>query len=64
MIKKFLKTGIYGTYYLLNKKSRLDQNEMANSNPDLNVTIELWNMLENKILIHAMQMITPSIKVH
>jgi hypothetical protein len=64
VIKKFLKTGIYGTYYLLNKKSRLDQNEMANSNPDLNVTIELWNMLENKILIHAMQMITPSIKVH
>ena len=63
-LTKFLKQGIYGTYYLLNKKSRINQNELVNANPDLNLTLELWNMLENKFLIKAMVLTAPMLKVH
>ena len=63
-LTKFIKQGIYGTYYLLNKKSRINQNELVNANPDLNLTLELWNMLENKFLIKAMLLTTPIMKVH
>ena len=47
-ITKMLKQGIYGTLYLISKKKRLDQLELINANPDLNLARELWNMLENK----------------
>lgn len=47
-ITKLFKQGIYGTLYLINKKKRLDQLELINANPDLNLARELWNMLENK----------------
>ncbi len=47
-ITKVFKKGIYGTYYLINKKKRLDQLDLINANPDLNLARELWNMLENK----------------
>lgn len=47
-ITKMFKQGIYGTYYFLNKKKRIDQMELINANPDMNLARELWNMLENK----------------
>lgn len=63
-LTKYIKTGVYGTYYFLNKKKRLDQNELVNANPDLNLTRELWNMLENKLVQRAMEILIPSIKVN
>jgi Hormone-sensitive lipase (HSL) N-terminus len=58
------KQGLYGTYYLINKKKRLDQLELINANPDLNLARELWNMLENKWIRQGMEVIMPSIKVN
>jgi hypothetical protein len=63
-ITKIFKQGIYGTYYLINKKKRLDQLELINANPDLNLARELWNMLENKWIRQGMEVIMPSIKIN
>ena len=63
-ITKMIKQGLYGTYYLLNKKKRIDQLELINANPDLNLARELWNMLENKWIRQGMEVIMPSIKVN
>ena len=35
-----------------------------NANPDLALAIELWNMMENKYLLNAMEISMPSIKVN
>ena len=37
---------------------------MVNANPDLALARELWNMLENKFLLNAMEISMPSIKVN
>jgi|LauGreDrversion4_2_1035121.scaffolds.fasta_scaffold94654_2 hypothetical protein len=64
IITKMLKQGLYGTYYFLNKKKRIDQMELINANPDMNLARELWNMLENKWIRQGMEAIMPSIKVN
>ena len=63
-ITKMFKQGIYGTYYFLNKKKRIDQMELINANPDMNLARELWNMLESKWIRQGMEIIIPSIKVN
>lgn len=45
-----MKSGLYGAYYFLSKEKRIDQNDLVKANPDLNLTLELWNMMENKIV--------------
>jgi hypothetical protein len=64
IITKMFKQGLYGTYYFLNKKKRIDQMELINANPDMNLARELWNMLENKWIRQGMEAIMPSIKVN
>ena len=64
MVKKLLKTSIYGTYYLFNKKRRLERNDLMNANPDLDLAIQLWNSLENQWLQQAMEVILPTIKIN
>lgn len=62
---KLIKQGAYGAYYLVNKKRRIDQQELMNANPDLNLARELWNMLENKLIMKSMEMVVmPSVKVN
>jgi Hormone-sensitive lipase (HSL) N-terminus len=63
-ITKMFKQGLYGTYYLLNKQKRIDQMELINANPDMNLARELWNMLENKWVRQGMEIIMPSIKIN
>jgi hypothetical protein len=50
LITRYLKTGIYGTYYFFLKSKRLARHDLINANPDLNLAIELWNTLENKLV--------------
>jgi hypothetical protein len=38
--------------------------ELINTNPDMNLAIELWNILENKWIRQGMEIIMPSIKVN
>jgi hypothetical protein len=47
---KLLKNGIYGAYYFISKEKCIDQNDLVKANPDLNLTLELWNMMENKLV--------------
>jgi hypothetical protein len=42
----------------------LNQHEITNANPDMNLARELWNMLENKWLQRSMEIIMPSVKVN
>ena len=38
--------------------------ELMNTNPDMNLARELWNMLENKWIRQGMEIIMPSIKIN
>ena len=35
---------------------------MIKANPDLSMTLELWNMMENKHIAQAMEIVFPNIK--
>ena len=64
IIAKYIKSGFYGALYFLSKKRRMDRNDYVNANPDMNLAIELWNMLENKIVSQALEIIIPKVKVN
>lgn len=49
-LKRYIKQGVYGTYYLLHKGDRTTQNALMAANPDLPRILSLWNLLENKYL--------------
>ena len=61
---KLFKSGFFGAYYALNKKERLHRNDLLCANPDLNLTIELWNLLEQPMVVQALEIVMPSIKVN
>eukprot|EP00347_Sterkiella_histriomuscorum_P001768 403370757 len=63
-LMKNLKQGFYGTYYFFQKQKCLEQSNLLNSNPDMNLAIELWNLLENKYVQQAMEIVIPSIKLN
>lgn len=50
IVAKYIKSGFYGALYFLSKKRRMERNDYVNANPDMNLAIELWNMLENKLV--------------
>lgn len=67
IVTNYIKQGLYGTYYLLNRKVRQSQNDLVTANPDLPRILQLWNILENKYLQQATEivpLILPSIKVN
>lgn len=37
---------------------------MVNANPDMNLTRDLWNILENKLVQNSMEIIMPGIKIN
>lgn len=49
-LKKYLTSGVYATYYFVFRRETVEENEFIVSNPDLNLAIELWNMLENNYI--------------
>lgn len=61
-IKKYIKSGFFGAVYFLSKRRRMERNDLVNANPDLNLAIELWNLLDNKFVSHALEVMMPSIK--
>ena len=61
---KLFKSSIYGTFYFFNKSKREEQNDLVRANPDLNLTLELWNLMENKYIAQAMEIILPPILVN
>lgn len=50
VIKRYVYTSLYASYYLLFKSRRLDQNEFFCANPDLDMAREIWNLLESKYI--------------
>lgn len=38
--------------------------ELVNANPDLDLARELWNMLENKVILKGMEVVIPSVKIN
>ena len=63
-MKKYIKQGYYGAYFFFRKKKCLDQNDLVNANPDMNLARDLWNILENKLVLQAMEIILPSVKIN
>ena len=63
-ITKMIMSGLYSTYYLLNKQKRFDQFNLANTNPELEVARDLWNLMDSEWMQHAIKIIMPSIKVN
>jgi hypothetical protein len=61
---KFIKKGAYGAYYMVMTKKRMDQQEIMNANPDINLARELWNILDSKLIQKGMEIIMPSIKLN
>ncbi len=37
---------------------------MIKANPDLSLTLELWNMMENKTIAQAMEIVLPNIRTN
>lgn len=64
IMQKYLRQGIYGTYYFLHRQERQDQNALVLANPNLSRTRELWNMLDNKYIMSAFEVILPSVSVN
>lgn len=63
-LTKYLSQGFYATIYLFNKKRRVQQNDLVVSNPDINLALELWNMLENKFILQVFELSLPSVKIN
>lgn len=48
IITNYLKQGLYGAMYLINKSKRKEQNDMVTTNPDLPRILSLWSILDHK----------------
>ena len=46
-LKKYLTSGVYATYYIMFRSGENEKSEFVTANPDLNLAIELWNIIEN-----------------
>ncbi|CDW87878.1 hormone sensitive [Stylonychia lemnae] len=64
IVKKAFKYSYFGAYYFLQRKKCNDYSDLINANPDLNLSVELWNLLDNKIVMQAMEILLPSIKIN
>lgn len=60
----FIKTSIYGGYYLLDKKSSKDQFNYFFANPKYEIAMSLLNLLEKEFVTHIYNMGMPDLKVH
>eukprot|EP00347_Sterkiella_histriomuscorum_P000824 403374374 len=61
-VTKMLKHSLYSTYFFFNKEKRSEQCEMIKANPDLSMTLELWNMMENKHIAQALEIVLPTVR--
>lgn len=61
---KLVTQGFYATYFLFFKSRRLEVNDLMIANPDLNLALELWNMLENKFIMQAFELSLPAIRIN
>ena len=62
-VKQLFNTGLWGTYYLMSKRKRVEQSDFFFSKPDLNTTLTIYNLLERPVLRNAMKVLLPSIKL-
>lgn len=63
-ISDIFKSGVYGAYYLFNKKSRIDQHNYFFANPKLEITKSLFMLLEKDYVTKAYNIQMPTMKLH
>jgi hypothetical protein len=61
-LKKYFMLGLGPVLYAVSKKKALRKASLFYTEPSLNIAIQIWNMLESKMLRKLMKFVTKSIK--
>lgn len=63
-MKRCLYTSLYASYYFFFKQRRLEQNDFFCANPDLDLAVEIWNLLESRYIKSVLGRFLPNIAVN